>query len=132
MSARLERRHDCPEVMSITDVHRLVAILVAIVAVATGVAVVVGAWLGRPGRLAVDRLILAALAVIVANEVVGLGLLVTGARPADPLHFLYAVVALAALPIVRFWGALERWRTAALAIGALVLLGLVVRLFQTG
>jgi len=118
--------------VSIADIHRLGAVLVAVAAVATGVAVVVGARLGRPGRLVIDRLILAALAVILANELIGLVLLVTGTRPADPLHFLYALVALVTLPIVRFWGTLQPWRAAALAIGALVLLGLVVRLFQTG
>ena len=118
--------------MPIVDVHRLIAIVAGVAAAATVVAVVVRAWLGRPGRLAVDRLILTALVVIAANVVVGLVLLGTGSRPADPLHFLYAVVALLALPVVRFWGALERRRALALGIGALVLVGLVVRLFQTG
>jgi hypothetical protein len=120
------------EVVSIVDVHRLIAIVAGVAAAATVAVVVVRAWLGRPGRLAVDRVILAALVVIVANVAVGLVLLATGSRPADPLHFLYAVVALLALPIARFWGALERRRALALAIGGVVLVGLVVRLFQTG
>ena len=62
----------------------------------------------------------------------GLVVLLTGGHPADPLHFLYAVAALLVLPVVRFWGRLERHRAAVLGVGGGLLAALVLRLFQTG
>jgi len=59
---------------------------------------------------------------------------VGGARPRELLHFVYAVVALAALPISTSVSA--RWeprrRGMATVIGALVGLAVIVRLFGTG
>lgn len=64
----------------------------------------------------------------------GLGLLVGGARPHELLHFVYAVVALAALPISTSvsarWG--PRRQAMATVIGALIGLAVIVRLFGTG
>jgi len=64
----------------------------------------------------------------------GLGLLVGGARPHELLHLVYAVVALAALPISTSVSA--RWeprrRAIATVIGALIGLAVIVRLFGTG
>jgi hypothetical protein len=58
--------------------------------------------------------------------------LLTGGHPNDPLHLLYAVVALLVLPLARFWGRLEHHRALVLGVGGLVLAALVLRLFQTG
>lgn len=114
------------------DVHRALAIVVALAGVALLVAGVGWGRLGRPGLLAVDRTILAALVLVLVAIASGLFLFVGGPPPADPLHFLYAAAALAVLPIVRFGGVFGRRRALWLAVGAVVLVGLVVRLAQTG
>jgi hypothetical protein len=78
-----------------------------------------------------DGLVLLLVAVTAAG---GLGLLVGGARPRELLHLVYAVVALAALPIST--SVSTRWeprrRGIATVIGALVGLAVIVRLFGTG
>jgi len=118
--------------MSGQDVHWAVA--VAVGAIGVVVAAVTAGWgrLGRPGRLAVDRAILVAIAAVLAALGSGLLLLVLGGRPADALHFVYAAAALAVLPVARFASVLARRRPLAVVVGALVLVALVVRLAQTG
>jgi hypothetical protein len=78
-----------------------------------------------------DGLLLVLVAVTAAG---GLGLLVGGARPRDLLHFVYAVVALSALPITTSISA--RWeprpRGIATLSGALVAGAAILRLFATG
>ncbi len=86
-----------------------------------------------PGELA-DRLEGILLVVLVIAIAGGLGLLVGGARPRELLHFVYAIVALSALPIAGILtkGASPRARGIAGVIGALVALVVVARLFGTG
>jgi hypothetical protein len=64
----------------------------------------------------------------------GLVLLALGHRPSEALHFLYAAVALAAVPIARYAtrdrGVIQMARFVALA--GLVVLVSIVRLFMTG
>ena len=78
-----------------------------------------------------DGLVLLLVAVTAAG---GLGLLVGGARPHELLHFVYAVVAHAVLPISTSVSA--RWeprrRGMATVVGALNGLAVIVRLFATG
>lgn len=86
-----------------------------------------------PGELA-DRLEGILLVVLFIAIAGGLGLLVGGARPHELLHFVYAIVALSALPIA---GILTREvspraRGIAGVIAALVALVVVARLFGTG
>ncbi len=98
-------------------------------------AVAVALATGRgPGRRAVDRAILVALALVAITVVVGAPLPVTGAPPRDPLHFLYALVALAGLPIARVAAADADPRRLGrfVALAALLVLGAMVRLFMTG
>jgi hypothetical protein len=99
---------------------------------ATLLAVLAGAVTRRPFRFARDRAILAAIAVVAANVLVGVVLLAGGGAPADPLHLVYAAVALVILPVARFWDRLARRRELAVGAGAVVLAALVLRLFQTG
>jgi len=82
----------------------------------------------------VDRLILGALGAVALAIVAGVGLLVTGNAPADPLHLVYAGAALVALPVARFAvpSLNRRRRLVAVAIGALTLIVLILRLWQTG
>jgi hypothetical protein len=116
----------------IANAHQFLAPLVAAAGIALLAVVVMGALRHRPVRFATDRVILAALALVGLGIASGLLVLATGSRPADPLHFLYAGVALIVLPVARFWGRLERYRGPALGIAGIVLAALVLRLFQTG
>ena len=94
----------------------------------------------RDHRFAVDRAILALLVVLVVDGLIGLGLLVTGVRPADPIHLLYGPAAFATAP-VGYWlarrggfraGSGRSRRDAWVALAAIVLLGIEYRLFVTG
>jgi hypothetical protein len=107
----------------------------------TGIAVVLllaasvtaaAGWSG--GRVWLDRAVLVqAVAALVA---VGSGLLVlaSGARPADPLHFLYAVVLAGFALTVRAAAGTRPTRRVGgwLVLGSLVLGGVLVRAFMTG
>ncbi len=116
----------------IATLHLLDAILVAIAGGAVVLVVVAGRAMHRDVRFARDRVILGGLALVALGTLLGLGILATGGRPADPLHFLYAGVALVILPVVRFWDRLARHRAVAVGLGGVVLAALVLRLFQTG
>jgi hypothetical protein len=102
--------------------------------VLVGLEAVARAWRqSAPGPLA-DRLrgvLLLALGVTAAG---GLGLLVGGAQPREPLHYLYAVLALVAVPISDSVSrnATPRTRGIANLVGAVVALVIVARLFGTG
>ena len=120
----------------VSGLHVALAVATAAVAlVGLGLAAI---SLARGGRLVqpwTDRTILVAMVVVLANWLAGAWIVVTGGRPTDPLHYLYAVLALAALPVTRFAGAGAAWdrrRPLVVALGAVVLVGLVVRLAQTG
>lgn len=116
----------------IADVHHIAAPLVAAAAALLLVVVLVGAARGRPVRLAADRAILLALAFVAFGVLTGAAVLIGGPGPKDLLHFVYALVALAVLPLARFWDRLGRRRALALAVAAVVLAAMALRLFQTG
>ena len=103
-------------------------------AIGVALAALTGSLSGRSVRRLTDRLILAALVAVAVAIASGLLLLVTGHSPTDPLHLLYAVVALAALPVARFAvpSVRSERRGWIVAGGGLILIGLMVRLLQTG
>jgi hypothetical protein len=76
----------------------------------------------------------AVVLVALAAALLGLLLLATGSAPADPLHLVYGVVAVVALPLAAAFAAGRRPRSQSLALllGAAVEIGVIVRLFQTG
>lgn len=110
--------------------------------------IAVGAWSAIAGRRsggrsdrrsALDRAVLAVLGSVAVADLLGVVLLLTGARPADPLHFLYGAASLVALPIAILFGARtpaadgsrvrrDTWTV----VGAIVLLGILFRLYATG
>ena len=124
-------------------------VILAVAAAAASLVVVAAAiWSALAGRRsggrqdhrwAVDRAVLAVLGGVFAAGLVGAVLLVTGSRPADPLHYLYGPAALIALPVAIWIGARATpagssrvRRDVWTAAGGLVLLGIVLRLFATG
>ncbi len=116
----------------VVTAHHIIALLVAAAGLALAVVAAAGAGRRRSLRFAADRTILAALALVAVGIATGLVVLLTGGSPKDPLHLLYAVVALLVLPVARFWGRLAAHRTLALGVGGVLLAALVLRLFQTG
>ncbi len=115
-----------------TNVHQFFAPLLAVGGLVLLVVLGVATATRRPARFATDRVILGVEAVVLLGVATGGVILLTGGRPADPLHLLYAAVAMAVLPVARFWSRLARHRAIALTVAALLLAGLALRLFQTG
>jgi hypothetical protein len=75
-----------------------------------------------------------ALVVVVVASAGGLGIVVGGGGPADSLHYVYAAIALFALPLTTSLTRNLRPRAAALMllVVAIALLVVMARLFQTG
>ena len=97
----------------------------------------VAAWdvlTGRLHRLALDRLVLALLAVLVIAGAVGIAILLAGPGPPDPLHLVYGVAAPAVVAVARWLGRrpVPRRRAGWLAAGALALGGVLLCLWTTG
>jgi hypothetical protein len=130
----------------VTDAHQFLSGLAVIATVSVLGAIGWSAWTRRASsgaadrRFAVDRLILLTIGVVAVNGLIGLVLLGTGARPADPLHLLYGPAALVCLP-VGIWlgrrgpdgaGSVSRRREIWLATAAVVLVGIELRLVMTG
>jgi hypothetical protein len=94
-----------------------------------------GLAVGRRWLVLADRLILALLALVAVAAALGPVLaLGRGAGPADPLHLVYAGVALLAMPALRLEAMRRRsarvgWWVCA---GGLVTLGALLRLWATG
>lgn len=94
-------------------------------------------WLAATHRPAGTMLYGALVWVVIAiggGGLAGLVIALTGRPPADPLHPLYGALAAGALPAAALF-ARDRpagQQTAVLAIGLVVLVILIFRLFQTG
>jgi hypothetical protein len=74
------------------------------------------------------------LIVVLIASAGGLGILLGGSAPAEPLHFVYGAIALFALPLATSLTRNRRPRTAAVivVVVAVALLVVIARLFQTG
>lgn len=120
--------------MDVVALHRYLALasVAAVVAVGTE-GLVRAAWARAPGALAgwASTLALFAFVMTIAG---GLGLFVSGARPKEMLHLVYAALVLAAIPLANSLSAKAspRLRGLATASGAIIALVVVWRLFSTG
>ena len=115
-------------------IHRLLAYTVVAITVAGigwSVFLVIA---GKAGGPVFDRFQAAVVSVLVVGAASGLALLAGGGRPAEGLHLVYAVVAIALIPLARsFLGRANGRAVAALLLAAFVVLsGVAYRLFTTG
>lgn len=87
----------------------------------------------RAGGPAFERLQASVVAVFIVGAVSGLAMLAAGERPAAGQHLLYAVVAIALIPLARsFSGRVGRGPAAFMLVAFVVLVGVLYRLFTTG
>ena len=115
-------------------IHRVISYAaVAGIAVGIGWSVLLAAS-GRAGGPTFERFQAAVVSVLIVAAASGLLLLGSGARPADGLHLLYAVIAIALIPLARsFLGRTSGRRATAFVLAAFVALGAIgYRLFTTG
>lgn len=126
--------HQLEGATSLDGIHRLLAYAVVAITVAGIGWSVLLVFTGRAGGLAFERFQAAVVSVLVVGAASGLVLLATGARPAEGLHLLYALVAIALIPLARsFFGRANGRAAAVLLLAAFVVLGGVMyRLFTTG
>ncbi|HEX5240947.1 MAG TPA: hypothetical protein VFW20_08120 [Candidatus Limnocylindrales bacterium] len=114
-------------------VHHAIAAVVAGLALVVAALAAFGLWRGRLALAWIDRAILGLELVILLGIATGLARFLQTGGPADGLHPLYAIVALGALPVARFWRGIGPPPSAVwLLIAGLVVAGVTVRLVQTG
>ncbi|MEO6579459.1 MAG: hypothetical protein ABIO99_11255 [Candidatus Limnocylindria bacterium] len=114
-------------------IHRLIAyaaVVITVVGIAWSIRL---AFAGRGGRLPPEQFQAAVVSLLLVGSASGAILLASGARPRDGLHLLYALIALALVPLVRSFVGRAGGRGAALLLMAgFVALGAVLyRLFTT-
>ncbi|HLO34690.1 MAG TPA: hypothetical protein VK194_01345 [Candidatus Deferrimicrobium sp.] len=92
------------------------------------------AWRRSPPGVPAERFEMLLILALIVTLAGGLGLLVGGGRPREILHFVYAIVAVGAVPVADSLArrAAPRQQAVARLIGALVALAVIARLFQTG
>jgi hypothetical protein len=117
------------------DVHRVLSVVVLATAVAAMVEGCVRTILGRPPGKAAARTRAAVLLMVGLTASSGLALVVTGSRPQEWLHALYAVLAFGLIPVadnaaVAFRS--ERGKGLVRLGGSIVTIVVLTRLFQTG
>jgi hypothetical protein len=113
--------------------HAVLAWLAAAAALATLAAAIAAIAGVRGSRLWLDRAILVLVVAVLGTSLVGLTLPPPGRMPSDPLHVLYGVVALVALPIARYAGrGSPRLTGRYTLVGSAFVIAVMLRLFMTG
>jgi hypothetical protein len=123
-----------PGSLQLSQIHLLTAQIALILALAIAVSSGVLALLRRaPGTFFGGGALWAGLIVALAG-LVGIAVALGQGPPRDPLHIVYGILAVGAVPgtAIVAGGRVGRGRAVAWAIGGIVLLILVMRLFQTG
>lgn len=126
--------HQPEGVASLDGIHRLLAYgAVAVTVAGIGWSLLL-VFAGRAGGPGFERLQAVVVSVLVVGAASGLVLLAVGARPTEGLHLLYAILAIALIPLARsFLGRANARAAGALLFAAFVVLGGVAyRLFTTG
>jgi len=118
----------------VDGIHRFLAYAAAAAAVLGIVWSCVVVVRGRPQAPTFERFQAAVVSVIIVGAASGVLLLLTGARPAEGLHLLYAAVAVIVIPLAHsFLAQTSDRRTALVLLVAFAVLGAVTyRLFTTG
>jgi hypothetical protein len=118
----------------IVFLHWSLALASAAVMALAGVEAGARAVLNRPSGKLAARISAGVLILVGVTAAGGLGMFLGGARPHEGLHFLYAPLAFAALPVAStLTGSLPaRGRALATLTAALLSLVLIARLFMTG
>jgi hypothetical protein len=118
----------------IAQLHLLLAWASVVVVIALVARAAWRALRGQPVGPAGDQLESVVLIVVLITIAGGLGLFVSGPGPKEGLHFLYGALAFGILPVARSIS--QRWdarrQSITIAIAALVVLVVLVRLFSTG
>ena len=120
-----------------TLLARLHAWIATASAVIAGLVVIVGALDGAgivQARAWLDRLAVALVGALVLVALLGPGIIIGLGGPADPLHLVYAAIALAAVPLARLVASRRGsvrpgWWMAA---GGVATLGMLYLLWQSG
>ncbi len=114
--------------------HGLLAVVSAVIIAFTGVEGAVRAWVRRPAGTIAARATALALILLGMTIAGGLGLWLSGYRPHESLHFVYALLVFAIIPIAGRLSSQALPRTQGLvSVGAAMLaLGLIARLIATG
>lgn len=115
-------------------IHRLIAYAVVagvVAGIGWSVVLVLGRRTGGPGF---ERFQAAVVSLVIVGAASGLALVLFGARPAEGLHLLYAVIAVALVPLGRsFLGRASGRGASVLLLVAFVVLGAILyRLYTTG
>lgn len=116
------------------DVHVTLAAASVLVVIVAGVEAAVRAVTRRPpGRVSGTLSTIVAI-ILGMTAAAGLAMLVRGERPGEPLHFVYAALALVLLPLGDSLaaGAEPRRRAAARVLAVVLTFGVIARLFATG
>lgn len=118
----------------IAQLHLLLAWASVLVVLALGVRAIWRASRGQAPGPTGDQLETIVLIVVLITIAGGLGLFLSGPGPKEGLHFLYGALAFGILPVAR--SIARRWdprrQSIAVAVAALVVLVVLVRLFSTG
>jgi len=120
--------------LMITALHLFLALASLAVMALAGLEAGIRAVRGRPPGQLSARIFASTLLLVGVTAAGGLGMLLGGAHPHEGLHFLYALLAFAALPVSSTLAgkASLRGRAWITVGGALLGLVLLVRLFMTG
>jgi hypothetical protein len=118
----------------VDQLHALLAWFAVAGALALFGAAILTATRRADSRLLLDRGVLVQIGTFAVATVSGFAFPIGGRLPADPLHFVYAIVGLVVAPGVRAWTrrADDRTKGRWQVVAAAVVLGAVLRLFMTG
>ena len=99
-----------------------------------GIEAAIRAWRNVPPAPVVAQLARVTILILVIASAGGLGILLAGGAPQEPLHFLYGILAVGSLPVSDQLGAKAgpRRRAIITLLAAVVLVVLLARLLQTG